>query len=208
MEYFKTYNESDIVIDKNKKKITMKRSIGSAYGSIIIDNDLNHRNKIIWKIKIHKIGISVCIGIDSSNARYINSDFSQNKEGSVGYYSTGNAYNSANKIAQYGESYSDGDIIIITLDFDENTVTFSKESKTWFGGTKIKTYSPIKINKKSKRKYRLCVYLSFGSSVEILSYDVSNVNDQNDSNHIKHHIKVNVCLFCISFYFLMRFMVT
>ena len=47
MEYFKTYNKLRFTLNENKKKITLNDfGVGSVYVPIIINDDLNNRNKI------------------------------------------------------------------------------------------------------------------------------------------------------------------
>ena len=161
MEYFKTFNKDNITISSNKKRITNNTwNRGSIYGVFVIDNDFNNKTVTKWLFKIHSLGNNICIGIDSSNNNYINSSFTNNKNGSIGYYSSGNAYKDGEKIRKYGDKYAKGDKISMTYNGSDSTLTFSKESWALFGKGTIKTFKPIQIT--HKKKFKLCLRIFTG----------------------------------------------
>ena len=114
---------------------------------------------------MHKIGLfgGICIGIASS----INTDgFAFSKNGSIGYYSTGNVYKDGKKVETY-DSYKGGDIITMIHNSSDSTLLFSKGSKKLFG-TIFKTYKAMQMD--IGKKYKMCVYLGGDSSVELIDF--------------------------------------
>lgn len=212
-EYFNTFNKNNITITSNKKRITQSGYVHSIYGCLMIDNDFNNKTVTKWLFKIHSLyySDSICIGIDSSNEKYIDGEFSDNINGSIGYHSNGDVYKDNKKI-EYGDEFNADDIITMIHNPISRTITFTKQygsdktrkEKTWYGGSKkiieikkgtINTYKAIKMNNDNK-KYKMCVYLKgSGSSVELLSCDqYIGDNQQNDNN------EDNTVSFYISFY--------
>ena len=77
----------------------------------------------VWKIKIHKIGSYVKIGIiDLENVRPELNTFSNEKYG-YGYNSSGQLRNDKNW-KDYGHSFQIGDVITTILDMDSGTLSY------------------------------------------------------------------------------------
>jgi len=168
MEYFNKFDTNKITIRPNKKKIIHKghrADYRSIYGSFEIDSNCN---KLIWVFKIHKIGESVSIGIDSSNGQYINSYFYR-KKGTYAYEASGSAWNNGVENKKYGDKYGKDDTVTMIYNGSESTLTFTRETSKMFGGSKMKTYEPIKIS--NKKKYHICVCLyGKGGTVELTDF--------------------------------------
>ena len=154
---------------------------GSIYGVFVIDNDFNNKTVTKWLFKIHSLDWSdrICIGIDSSNNKWINDAFAL-KPGSIGYCQPDIAYKDGNCIQKYGNGYKKDDIIIMIHNPIESTLTFGllrggiverkevmvkQENKTWYGGKKI-----IEIEKESDQFKRI-------KGGETTTYKLIKIND-------------------------------
>ena len=207
MEYFKTFNKDTITISSNKKRITRNNKgswSNSIYGIFEIDNDFNNKTVTKWLFKIHTLDDyyynEICIGIDSSNN--VNGDFTDNKNGSIGYYDNGAVFKDNKKREKYGDAFKKDDILAMIHNPNNGTLTFSiqhgsdKMKKTWYGGNSSKvaikkgttnTFKPIKMEDNDK-KYRMCVYLQGGgTSVELLA--CKQQNEESKDNNTRNEEK-------------------
>eukprot|EP01084_Bolivina_argentea_P292851 503564_1 len=195
-EYFHVYGQN---VKTNNDKTTITNHTyfaNTAYGFVTM-NQLIHK----WKFKINKNVGSICIGIDESQCKWINQGFCFKKETSnYSYASNGCKYESGVATKNYGPSYGDNDVIVMSLNCKSNKLSFKLNGET------IKN-DAITINKKTKykkTKYKMAVFLhGNGANVSLLSYEkFSGKNDNTDNYRVdeKMQVKGNVeCSGCDSF---------
>eukprot|EP01083_Nonionella_stella_P153131 491547_1 len=106
-------------------KVVDNQEWATAYGSQQVATGIHE-----WKIKIVKSDAAL-IGITTS-VNDINDDsedsFDQ-RTGSYAYYSKSGRKLASTKPSAYGEASSNGDVITVHLDFDNNTLAFSKNDE-------------------------------------------------------------------------------
>ena len=146
----------------------------SAYGNIIIPSSIT--NKIYqWKFKILKLyTFSICLGIDDANCHSLNTNFiGQNSQKTVNYglWSNAKIQSFNDKIANidYGTSFKDNDIIIMTLNLKLRTLSFGINNINQ--GVAFKNI----INDKNL-SYRMAIRLFSNTSVQLLSFMVKNTD--------------------------------
>ena len=133
-EKFTVYGDG-IQIDSTKRKATMHKICGynTVYGNHVIDINDSTINVYKWTFKIINTlegeYLPICIGIDASNDKYPNDDFSAISNRDAVYYSiasTGHAYNHSNwimsSLVKQEKMWLKGDIIKIILYVNEGTL--------------------------------------------------------------------------------------
>ena len=163
----------------------------SCYGYIIIPSMLSGIYEWKFKINSQKAFGNICIGIDESDSKWINNDFSkQSSTYNYSYKSNGYKYHSG-KFGLYGKrQYKKNDIITMKLELP-NDISLSgilsyKQNNIDLGFAYCTIYRSYQI------KYKMVVLLgSVPDSVTLLSYQCMNDNEQ------KLNDTVNIYIFYI-----------
>eukprot|EP01084_Bolivina_argentea_P126028 223217_1 len=123
-EYFTVYSPK-IALDEFNSIITNNKISNknhTSYGNIDVNGSVNA--VFVWKILLICGFGTVCIGLDSSNKKYINGDFSDRKQNQFNFYafSDQNKYNHRFIHAKYGDDWCDQDILTMELNTKEKTL--------------------------------------------------------------------------------------
>ena len=127
-EYFTKCGDNLKISDDGKivsKQRNLYGKIVSVYGNAMIDIDNISTSKYVWTIKIG--GEETCyFGIDSSNKKWINGDFTDwdNPNAYYAYNMTAARYATNEDYLPYGEVCDDGDIVKMELDARNKTLKF------------------------------------------------------------------------------------
>ena len=125
VEYFSEHGQS---IKLNKKTNTIShegKEYGTAYGNININGEINAL--YIWTIKILLDRKCIYIGLDSSNKKFINDDFSDYATNNNDFYAfcDGYIYNQQILEDEYSElSVKNNDIIKMELNTKDKTLKY------------------------------------------------------------------------------------
>ena len=130
-EYF-TKHSKDIELNENGSIATNTASdFRSAYGNIVIDGELLMIYK--WWFKILRASV-ICIGIDSSNKKHIDVDYSNpeiNYCNFGAYYCGGKKYGHdlAYNGVDYGDAWGEDEVIKMELNTKKRTLQFHVNDK-------------------------------------------------------------------------------
>jgi len=100
----------------------LKCVTGTGTSQVATSTFAPNAGKWYWEVKVDD-ATALMVGVADITATLANSDWAAS--GGYYYYNTGVTYNN-NSSSSYGDSFTDGDIIGVALDLDNNKIYFSK----------------------------------------------------------------------------------